>query len=250
MPHRTEVILGGMISAIKVSHVRKLRPGAAATKFANFDLEDMHGTIRCILWPEEFLKFGELVKPDAILLVRGAVDRRGGDEANLVVNELIPMEQLDARYTSGVVIRIDQHIHGTGVLPKVREIVRGYPGNRDLELVLALEDGSRVHLKSHRLQLEINPELRRRIDDLLGPGHYQLIMSPPKPSNGNGNGNRRPSPAAPCRVPDDPVMPASALPSLSDGGMTATLPRSLSAACCPPGPARPVMTPQLLFRET
>jgi DNA polymerase III subunit alpha len=191
VPHRSEVILGGMISAIKVSHVRKLRPGAAATKFANFDLEDMHGTIRCILWPEEFLKFGDLVKADAILLVRGAVDRRGGDEANLVVNELIPIEQLDTRYTSGVVIRIDQRIHGDEILPKVREIVRCYPGNLALELVLSLTDGSRVHLKSHRLQLEVNPELRQRMDDLLGPGHYQLMVSPPKPANGNGNRGRR-----------------------------------------------------------
>ncbi len=193
MPHRAEVILGGMISAIKIAHVRKLRPGAVATKYANFDLEDMHGAIRCIVWPDEFLKFGELVKPDAILLARGAVDRRGGDEANLIVNELIPLDQLDSRYTSGVVIRIDQRVHPADVLAKVREIVRGYPGNRDLELVLVLDDGSRVHLRSHRLQLEINAELRHRVDELLGPGYYQLIMSPPKPSNGNGNRGRRPA---------------------------------------------------------
>ena len=60
-----------MISAIKIAHIRKLRPGAVATKYANFDLEDMHGAVRCIIWPDEFLKFGELVKPDAILLVAG-----------------------------------------------------------------------------------------------------------------------------------------------------------------------------------
>ncbi len=190
MPHRAEVILGGMLSAIKLAHVRKVRPGATATKYANFDLEDMHGAVRCILWPDDFLKYGELVKPDAILLVRGVVDKRGGDEANLVVNELIPMEQLDSRYTSGVVIRVDQKIHGDDVLRKVREIVRGYPGNRDLELVLNLDDGSRVHLKSQRLQLDVTPELRQRIDDLLGPGYYQLITTPPKPSNGNGNGSQ------------------------------------------------------------
>ena len=181
MPHRSEVILGGMLSSIKLAHVRKVRPGATATKYANFDLEDMHGCVRCILWPDDFLKYGELVKPDAILLVRGVVDKRGGDEANLIVNELIPMDQLDSRYTSGVVIRVDQKMHGDDVLPKVREIVRGYPGNRDLELVLNLDDGSRVHLKSQRLQLEITPELRQRVDDLLGPGYYQLITTPPKP---------------------------------------------------------------------
>jgi len=62
VPHRSEVILGGMVSAIKIAHVRKLRPGATATKYANFDLEDMHGTIRCIVWPEEFLKYAELIE--------------------------------------------------------------------------------------------------------------------------------------------------------------------------------------------
>ncbi|MHB8970747.1 MAG: DNA polymerase III subunit alpha [Pirellulaceae bacterium] len=191
IPHRAEVILGGMISAIKLAHVRKLRPGAVATKYANFDLEDMHGAVRCILWPDEYLKYGELVQPDAILLVRGAVDRRGGEEANLVVNELIPLDQLDSRYTSGVMIRIDQRVHSADILPKVREIVRGYPGNRDLEFVLSLEDGSRVHLKSHSQQVEVNAELRRRVDDLLGPGYYQLITTPPKPSAGNGNRGRR-----------------------------------------------------------
>ena len=142
VPHRAEVILGGMISAIKIAHVRKPKPGAVATKYANFDLEDMHGAVRCIAWPEEFLKFGELVKPDAIVLVRGSVDRRGGDEANLIVNELIPLDQLDSRYTSGVIIRVDQRQHGPDILPKVREIVRGYPGDRNLELILDLEDGS------------------------------------------------------------------------------------------------------------
>ncbi len=193
MPHRSEVILGGMLSAIKLAHVRKLRPGATATKYANFDLEDMQGAVRCIMWPDDFLKFGELVKPDAIVLVRGAVDKRGGDEANLIVNELIPMDQLDSRYTTGVVIRVDQQVHGNDILPKVREIVRGYPGSRDLELVLNLDDGSRVHLKSQGLQLDITPELRRRMDDLLGPGYYQLITTPPKPAapSSNGNGWRR-----------------------------------------------------------
>ncbi len=181
MPHRSEVIVGGMIGSIKMAHVRKVRPGATATKYANFDLEDMHGVVRCILWPDDFLKCGELVKPDAILLIRGVVDKRGGDEANLVCNELIPMDQLDARYTSGVVIRIDQKLHGEDVLAKVKEIVRGYPGNRDLELLLNLEDGSRVHLKSQRMKLEITPELqtagRRPVGRRLLPPHHHASQT-------------------------------------------------------------------------
>lgn len=192
MPHRSEVRLGGMLSAIKFSHVRKVRPGATATKYANFDLEDMNGAVRCILWPDDFLKYGDLVQPDAILMVHGVVDRRGGDEVNLIANDLVPIDQLNSRYTSGMVIRVDEQKHGPDILPKVREVVRGYPGSRDLELELSLNDGCRVHLKSQQFRLDISPELRQRVDDLLGPGHYRLITTaPPKPSNGNGNGNGR-----------------------------------------------------------
>ena len=78
-----------------------------------FDLEDMDGMLRCIVWPEEFAQFGHLVKPDAILLVRGAVDRRpGSEESNLIVNELIPLEELAARYTQGIEIRLQRRRSG------------------------------------------------------------------------------------------------------------------------------------------
>ncbi len=112
---RTEVLVGGMLSSIKTSHVRKVRENNPHTKYAMFDLEDLEGTVRCIVWPEEYAEFGELVSADAILVVRATVDRRGGgDEVNLIINELIPLADLDSRYTRGVVIRIDERLHGEG----------------------------------------------------------------------------------------------------------------------------------------
>ena len=45
----------------------------------------------------------ELIQPDAIVVVRGAIDKRpGSEEANLIVNEIIPLDDLAARYTRGV----------------------------------------------------------------------------------------------------------------------------------------------------
>ena len=192
---RAEVILGGMLSSLKFAHVKRVRAGSTHTKYVNFDLEDTAGSIRCILWPEDFAKMGHLVEADAILIVRGALDRRGGDEANLIVNELIPLDQLGSRYTTGVKIRVDAAHHGSDMLTKVREIVRYYPGDRELQLVLNLEDGTRVHVKSHSTRVSINEEMRSRIDDLLGPGNFQLITSAPQPgastSNGGSHGPRR-----------------------------------------------------------
>jgi DNA polymerase-3 subunit alpha len=175
---RAEVTVGGMLSAIKLSHVRKGRPGSNATKFANFDLEDLHGSVRCILWPDDFLLYGDLVQADAILVVRGVVDRRGGaDETNLIVNELISLDQLDARYTRGVALRIHEDVHGEKGLTQLREILRGYPGSGEVQLMLCLSDGRRVQLKSGNLHIQVHPEMRRRVEELLGPGHVRLLTS-------------------------------------------------------------------------
>ncbi len=106
LKHRAEVMLGGMLSAIKFAHTKNPKPGSPS-RYAMFDLEDTEGMIRCIVWPDQFVNYEELIKPDAIVVVRGAVDKRpGSEEANLIVNEIIPLEDLASRYTRGVMIRV------------------------------------------------------------------------------------------------------------------------------------------------
>ena len=196
LKHRAEVVMGGMIASIKLAHTKNGRPGAP-TKYANFDLEDGDGIIRCICWPDGFEQYGQMIVSESVVVIRGALDRRGGgDEANLIVNEIIPVEELDARYTKGVVISVDETKHPKGILRQVHEIVRGYPGKCELQLVLRLQDGSQVFLRSHRVQVEVNSQLTSRVDDLLGPGHLRIITAKPEVARapaGNGHRQRRPS---------------------------------------------------------
>lgn len=184
VPERGEVILGGMIGAIKLANTKDPKPGKPS-RYANFDFEDTEGIIRCICWPEQYAESGHLITADTILMIRGSIDRRGGEEANLVVNELIPLDQLDARYTSGIVIRISETEHPSDVLQSVREILRTYPGSGELQFCFYLENGSRVILKAHATKVSITRELRDRLDDLLGPGNLQLITTPPRPAQGS-----------------------------------------------------------------
>ncbi|MEX0978349.1 MAG: DNA polymerase III subunit alpha, partial [Pirellulales bacterium] len=184
---RSEVVLGGMISSIKFSQTRQPRAGSSHTKYAMFDLEDMSGTVRCILWPEDFATHGHLLQNDATLVVKGAVDRRpGSDEPNVIVNELIPLADLDARFTRRIDIRVSEQQHAVRALEELFEIVRGYPGNCELQLVVCLADGSRAYLKSQRVRVDLNAEMRSRVDALLGPGNLRLI--PASPSTGGSRG--------------------------------------------------------------
>src|SRR3989337_3053105 len=105
------------------------------------DLEDAAGTIRCIVWPDQFVIYEERIKSDAIVVVRGAVDKRpGSEEANLIVGEIIPLEDLASRCTRGVMIRVLEEGHGPHKLEQLHEILRCYPGNGELQLMLCLAD--------------------------------------------------------------------------------------------------------------
>jgi DNA polymerase-3 subunit alpha len=203
LANRAEVVLGGMLASLKFSHTKNPRPGSTNTKYVMFDLEDTAGMIRSIVWPEDFARCGHLVEPDAILVVRGVIDKRpGSEEANLIVNDLIPIDELDMRFTRGVIVRLQEGTHEPRHVEQLYEILRGYPGHCELQLVFALADGSKVICESDALRLSPNAEMRARVEELLGPGNFRLVASIPKasprPANGAGrtNGFRR----APARA--------------------------------------------------
>jgi DNA polymerase-3 subunit alpha len=169
-----------MLSSLKPAHVRKARDPNAPTKYINFDLEDMAGAVRCIMWPKEFAQFGHLVEHDAIVVARASVDRRGGgDEANLIINEIIPVADLDARCTRGVMIRVDEQKHGAEALRQLHRISQSYPGDCELQLLLNLADGRRVALTNASMKVDVAPEFRQRVDELLTPGNVRLLTTRP-----------------------------------------------------------------------
>jgi len=192
LPDKMEVVVGGLLSSVRHLHTRKSRPGSPS-KYADFELEDLEGSIRCIAWPDRFAEDGHMIESDAILLLRAVLERRGGnDAANLIVSELIPLDQIDSLLVTGVIIRVDEKQHGTEMISKVREITRGYPGSASLELLICLGDGTRVQLKSQTQNISVTPELSQRLDDLLGPGNLHRITARPSTTpRGNGSNRRR-----------------------------------------------------------
>ena len=164
-----------MISSVKTAHVRKARDDGN-TKYVNFDLEDLAGNVRCIMWPREYAAGGELVEQDAVLVARAVVDKRaGGDEVNLIVNELIPFEGLEARCTRGVLIRVSEATDGPDIMKRLNEVLRAYPGTCPLELMVELNDGRQVAMSAPKHRVEIRAELRQRIEELLGNGKFRLL---------------------------------------------------------------------------
>jgi len=189
----SEVLIGGMISAIKKTQTKKPSRNGH-TRYANFDFEDVKGVVRCIMWPEEFSRIGDFVQNDAICFLRGKVDRRGR-EPNLIVEELVPLDQAEKKFADQVAIKFDRKWHDSNTVTRVNETLRRYPGRCTVAFVVdSYADNKPVRVKlavPGIVKVAADSILRQELIAILGEGNVQFTF-PRKRMNSNGNGNSVP----------------------------------------------------------
>ena len=166
---KSDVVIGGLVAALKLSNVKQPRPGSTHTRYGMFDLEDMDGLVRTICWPEDYARLGEFIQPDAVVVVSGSVDRRAGsEETNLIVNELLPIAGIWQKPVRSVTLKLTEPMHDTATLDRLAEIVRRHPGQVPLRFVLELVDGRRVLLEADRDKIGWSQQFLAEVVELLG----------------------------------------------------------------------------------
>ena len=187
----TEVTVGGMVGAIKKARTKKPSRNGNVD-YVMFDFEDPAGCVRCIMWPEDYARQGELVEAEAILYLKGKVDRRGR-EPNLIVNRLMTPDDAVKEHTRQLAVKFRKGLHADRDLARVREILGRYPGETDV--VVLVDTGPagpagggngetsggptryRLATPGH-LRVSCGPGLRRELTEALGAEHLHF-WSPP-----------------------------------------------------------------------
>jgi DNA polymerase-3 subunit alpha len=196
-----EVVIGGLVAALKLSNTKQARPGSTHTRYAMFDLEDMDGIVRTICWPEDYARLGEFIQPDAVIVVAGSIDRRAGsEETNLIVNEIIPVADVWRLPARAVTVRIVEPVHGRETLDALAAVVRRHPGQVPLRLVLDLADGPRVLMEADREKVAWSPTLQQELLAILGPGCVRAAVTIGGKRRESDQGRRGPSGRLPAGV--------------------------------------------------
>ncbi len=190
-----EVLIGGMIGSIKKAATKKPSRNGHS-KYVNFDLEDDKGVVRCIMWPDDYAREGELVKQEGIVLVKGRIDARGR-EPNIIVNKLFTLDSAAKEFTKQVMLKFRRGYHTEDDLQRVRTILAEYPGKTPVAVAVdtwldSADDqepngnGNSNGIHANRLrawltipmQVSARPELKAALETVLGNDGFRFQAGP------------------------------------------------------------------------
>jgi DNA polymerase III subunit alpha len=115
-----------------------------------FRLEDVDGGCECMCWSSQFEQYRDLLIEDAIVKVKGKVDRKSEDEVKLMVLEVAPFGGVSEYHP--LTVTIDATRVPADILREIRQVLADFPG--DVPVVLNMVHGA------ERARLRVGDTLR------------------------------------------------------------------------------------------
>jgi DNA polymerase-3 subunit alpha len=144
----TEARVGGMVVELVVRTANKGRN--LGRKYATFRIEDFSGTVRVIMWSDEYARFKDLVVADAVHLFEGTLNWQDGRaEPDFQVKKVLTVEEARAEFTKSLLIKMP-YGDDDGSLRKVDAVAAALKrcrGNCPVYLSVRDAAGRQVQLK-------------------------------------------------------------------------------------------------------
>jgi len=158
------VVVGGLISSCRRLNTKK----GDAMLICN--IEDLSGVTVLIVFPKTFKQCSELLMDDAVVVVKGKVNRDiRNDELNVVADSVHRLLAV----TKERMLHLDIFdLKDKSVLLKVKEALLASQGNNPVEIVY---DGKLIAASS-KYRVSITPELVSQLENLLGTGSVEVKM--------------------------------------------------------------------------
>ena len=196
MEDGTEVLVGGMIGSIKKA-VTKKPSRNNHTRYANFDLEDSSGIVRCIIWPEDYARESEKVVQENIVIIRGKIDRRSR-EPNLIVNQLMTLDDAEKLFTKHITIKFTRGLHSDNDVLRTREVLGRYPGKVAVFLLVDSVDPENPNgrlryslMPPQELRITPSNELQEALTAVIGRENFTFVAEAKKKPTGKAQSTGR-----------------------------------------------------------
>jgi DNA polymerase III subunit alpha len=162
------VWVGGIVSALRPLKTKK------GDRMAVFMLDDVAGSVEVVVVPETFLKHGVLIESDAMLLVRGKLEK-DEESGRIVATELMPIAALKEKTTREVVIRLRQAAQARTMFEALAELLSRHRGDRRVSLELEVNGPPPLRVRADVAQrVRPSDKLVAEVEQICGAGAVEL----------------------------------------------------------------------------
>jgi DNA polymerase-3 subunit alpha len=166
-----EVTVGGIVSGVRALKTRKGDPMAV------FTLEDPHGAVEVVVFPETFKMARALVDDGALVIVRGKLER--DDEAiRILASEMLAIGTVRERLAQELAITVSMPPHGRETFEALAEVFSRHKGDKPVTFQLVLKGQPtalrvRAQVSAH-IRVRPSPVLVEQVERICGAGAVQL----------------------------------------------------------------------------
>jgi len=158
------VRVGGILSGVQRKVTKQGNQWAAAT------LEDLGGAIEVLFFPQTYQLYATSIAEDAVVVVKGKVDRRDDVPKLIAVDLSVPDLSVDDTDPSRpFVVSMPVARCVPPVVEQLREVLRTHPGPTEVHLRLRGRERTTVVRLDDRLRVAASPALIGDLKQLLGP---------------------------------------------------------------------------------
>jgi len=165
------VTVGGIVTEFK----RHTSKNGSLMSFATLD--DVEGQVELLVMGKAYEASREFLAVDAIVIVRGRLDHKGRGETKLVAQEVELFEPTEDEVTKGAGrqagpfrLTINAAEFGVSLIEDLKSILRHFPGEDEVLLVMHTREGSRELRFGRDYRVRRSAALEAEIASLLGSG--------------------------------------------------------------------------------
>jgi DNA polymerase-3 subunit alpha len=170
-PRSQDVTIGGVVASTRLLKTKK------GDRMGVIVLEDQHGSVEVVVWPETFAKTSTLVEADRMVLVSGKLEV-DEETARIYATEIVPLETVNDRAVREVTIRLTMPPHDPGTLEALAALLSEHRGDRRVAFEVELrgqEPALRVRAEvTGQVRVRPSAQLYRGIEALCGPGSVEV----------------------------------------------------------------------------
>jgi len=161
VPDGQVLSLAGILSGVQRRVTKQGRPWASAA------LEDLSGSVEVMFFPNTYELVGQYVAEDAIVVVRGRVDRRD-DQPRLMAMDLAIPDITAPDEVKPVVLALPPSRCTPPLVERLKEVLASHPGTAEVHLRL-VNGGRATLLRLGPLRVAPSTALMADLKALLGP---------------------------------------------------------------------------------